>query len=155
MHSCNHCSTPYDSAYALAQHLWKSSGSDYEAYDSLDSALEAVFTVHANSKPTDGADLEEQSPNSTVPNSAEQSPDPADAVADGGETGLGLGGKPDVDESPAPDDHDDAASPGADDPQCTECGSREYFDASEVGFDYGCADCSDAEEWVVWNEEEA
>lgn len=39
-----------------------------------------------------------------------------------------------------------------DDPTCPECEGNRYFDASEhTDYDYGCADCSDADSWVVWN----
>lgn len=39
-----------------------------------------------------------------------------------------------------------------DDPTCPECGGNKWFDASKAGYDYGCPDCSDAQNWTVWNQ---
>lgn len=39
-----------------------------------------------------------------------------------------------------------------DDPRCPECGSNQWFDASEVtDYQYGCAECSDGNSWQVFN----
>ena len=38
-------------------------------------------------------------------------------------------------------------------PQCPECGGSRWFDASaHTDYEYGCADCSDEQTWVVWSE---
>jgi len=39
-----------------------------------------------------------------------------------------------------------------DDPECPECGSNRWFDASKhTDYSYGCADCSDRTSWQVFN----
>lgn len=42
------------------------------------------------------------------------------------------------------------------DPECPECGSNRYFDASEyTDYPFGCAECSDSTSWTVYGKEGA
>lgn len=77
----------------------------------------------------------------------------------------GSGGGPDADPpggaaSPAskdaglgvPEKHvSQAQAEQKDDPECPNCGSNRWFDASEhTDYPYGCADCSDGSSWQVY-----
>jgi hypothetical protein len=62
------------------------------------------------------------------------------------------GGNPALD-APDPDPAVTDGGDPSDEPECPECGGSRYFDASEhMKYQYGCADCSDGDSWVVWNE---
>lgn len=133
MNSCAHCSLPFDSAYALAQHMWKSTDNDHETYESLDDAFAAIYSPESNSEPNS------KSPDGGVPNG--QSPNISEETVT--DDSNPVFDSPDAEPTSTPND----------DPACPDCGGSRYFDASEhTKYDYGCPDCSTEDAWVVWNE---
>jgi len=87
---------------------------------------------------------------SATPPSGDDDPDPP-----GGAAGGAAG------EASSPSKHSglfipqrETSKPDAgedDDPECPECGSNEWFDASEhTDHPFGCANCSDDNSWMVY-----
>lgn len=77
---------------------------------------------------------------------------PESAASEGSASGGGLG----IPEGPAgataePTASDGGETSGESEPTCPECGGSQYFDATKAGYRYGCADCSTASDWVVYN----
>lgn len=94
-----------------------------------------------------------------------------DDALEGDQEGIDEDDQDDVDDAPAPPEPVTATDGGnpifdgpeptpttdggdpSDDPECPECEGNVFFDASEhTDFEFGCPNCSDEENWVVWNE---
>ena len=141
MRPCPRCGLPFDSVHAAGQHAWKQQDEDHEDVESLDEGI-LLIADHGNpdGKPGDGG--MDDSP----------SPDGADTVIDEGTETVADGGNPALD-APDPDPVVTDGGDPSDEPECPECGGNRYFDASDhTEYDYGCADCSDDESWVVFDE---
>jgi hypothetical protein len=156
---CPRCTAVFDTRYATAQHLWKKPDESHDDIQTLDDAVSESATadevtpellrdelddersesehVSKPNVPPTLDELDERNPNSST-----QTDVPQLVETDGG--------NPVFAHPPLPDGGKRQPSP-RDEPECPSCGGVDYFDASQVGFDYGCPHCSTPDTWEVWN----
>lgn len=125
MASCTICGVSFGKPAQVRAHIQGSSGE------------------HAGIGFRDAEEYISEAPDESAPD-ADAATDPAGDPPSSPSKDEGLGVPQKADTGPA--------ASKADNPTCPECGGNRWFDASAAGYNYGCADCSSAENWTVWGQ---
>lgn len=141
------CNSPHDSVHALINHIQNSTKEGHAKFTNRNQIREFVRN-EMEKEPLDHPEEKGSNP-----------PQPPSEGGSGGSKALTDGNRDENKPQPAGNTMsndptmDDGPPTVEIDPKCPECGGNKYFDATEhTDYDYGCPDCSNGENWVVWNE---